>query len=327
MASASDPVTSPPSPATVRGGFSTTPTLSTPVLSARERAVPGSEQPTATSSGRTRIARSSRMVSMMPAYDEAGATSTPPTRGEAEAHMRASTRDWLATRSHVHEDFDAARLAAAVAAKGERVSVVIPARDEAATVGDVVAVLRRDLVETVPLVHELVVIDSDSTDATAQVATDAGATVHRSADIAPHLGTHPGKGEALWKSLFVTSGDHLVFVDADLTSWGPHFVTGLVGALTTHPGTLLVKGWYDRVLAVAGRAPTTEGGRVTELVARPVLDLWWPELAAVVQPLAGEWAARRTLMEQLTVPTGYGVEIASLIDAHADRKSVVEGDR
>jgi len=257
------------------------------------------------------------MVSMMPAYDEAGATSTPPTRGEAEAHMRASTRDWLATRSHVHEDFDAARLAAAVAAKGERVSVVIPARDEAATVGDVVAVLRRDLVETVPLVHELVVIDSDSTDATAQVATDAGATVHRSADIAPHLGTHPGKGEALWKSLFVTSGDHLVFVDADLTSWGPHFVTGLVGALTTHPGTLLVKGWYDRVLDVDGRAPTTEGGRVTELVARPVLDLWWPELAAVVQPLAGEWAARRTLMEQLTVPTGYGVEIASLIDAHA----------
>src|SRR5699024_9599125 len=146
MASASDPVTSPPSPATVRGGFSTTPTLSTPVLSARERAVPGSEQPAATSSGRTSIARRRRMASMMPAYDEAGATSAR-TRGEAEAHMRASTRDWLAARSHVHEDFDAAELAAAVAAKGERVSVVIPARDEAATVGDVVAVLRRDLVE------------------------------------------------------------------------------------------------------------------------------------------------------------------------------------
>lgn len=176
--------------------------------------------------------------------------------------------------------------------------------------------LRRELVETQPLVHELVVIDSDSTDDTPRVAADAGATVHRAADIAPHLGSHPGKGEALWKSLFVTTADLLVFVDADLTEWGPHFVTGLVGAMTADPGTLLVKGWYDRVMDVPGRAPSTEGGRVTELVARPALDLWWPELTGVVQPLAGEWAARRSLMESLTVPTGYGVEIASLLDTH-----------
>ncbi|WP_435202211.1 glucosyl-3-phosphoglycerate synthase [Janibacter sp. GS2] len=228
--------------------------------------------------------------------------------------MQAATRDWLAASSHVHEDFTAEALVAALTKSGEQVSVVIPARNEADTVGEVVSVLRRELVEAVPLVAELVVIDSDSTDATAQVAADAGATVHRSADIAPHLGSHPGKGEALWKSLFVTSGDHLVFVDADLTAWGPHFVTGLVGALIADPATLLVKGWYDRVLDVEGRPPSTEGGRVTELVARPVLDLWWPELAGVVQPLAGEWAARRSLMETLVVPTGYGVEIASLID-------------
>lgn len=231
--------------------------------------------------------------------------------------MRAPTREWLATHSHVHDEFDAASLAAALDARDESVSVVIPARTEAATVGEVVSVLCRDLVEAVPLVAELVVIDSDSTDATAQVAADAGATVHRSADIAPHLGTHPGKGEALWKSLFVTTGDHLVFVDADLTAWGPHFVTGLVGALIADPATLLAKGWYDRVMDADGRPPSTEGGRVTELVARPVLDLWWPELAGVVQPLAGEWAARRSLMETLTVPTGYGVEIATLLDTHA----------
>ena len=231
--------------------------------------------------------------------------------------MRATTREWLAAHSHAHDEFDAGSLAAAVSGRGETVSVVIPARNEAATVGDVVSVLHRDLVEAVPLVAELVVIDSDSTDATAQVAADAGATVHRSADIASHLGSNPGKGEALWKSLFVTSGDHLVFIDADLTAWGPHFVTGLVGALTADPGTLLVKGWYDRVMDVEGQPPTTEGGRVTELVARPVLDLWWPELAGVVQPLAGEWAARRSLIESLTVPTGYGIEIASLIDTHA----------
>lgn len=230
--------------------------------------------------------------------------------------MRPMTHEWLAAHGHHHEDFVAEDLAAALRSRGETVSVVIPARNEAATVGDVVSVLRRDLVETVPLVTELVVIDSDSTDDTARVAAEAGATVHRSAEIAPHLGSHPGKGEALWKSLFVTSGDHLVFVDADLTAWGPHFVTGLVGALTADAATLLAKGWYDRVLDVDGHAPSTEGGRVTELVARPVLDLWWPDLAGVVQPLAGEWAATRALMESISIPTGYGVEIASLIDAH-----------
>ena len=231
--------------------------------------------------------------------------------------MRTSTRQWLAEHSHAHGDFAAGDLAERLRAKGESVSVVIPARNEAETVGDVVSVLRRELVEQTPLVGELVVIDSDSTDETARVAEAAGATVRRAAEIAPHLGTHPGKGEALWKSLFVTTGDHLVFVDADLTSWGPHFVTGLVGALIADPATHLVKGWYDRVLDVDGKPPSTEGGRVTELVARPVLDLWWPELAGVVQPLAGEWAATRVLMESITVPTGYGVEIASLIDTHA----------
>lgn len=230
--------------------------------------------------------------------------------------VRASTRQWLRAHSHVHTDFDATTLVEHLRAKGETVAVVVPARDESATVGDVVTGLRRELVEQVPLVSELVVVDSDSTDDTTAVAADAGATVHRAADIAPHLGAHPGKGEALWKSLFVTSADLLVFVDADLTQWGPHFVTGLVGALTADPRTQLVKGWYDRVMDVPGRAPSTEGGRVTELVARPVIDLWWPELAGVVQPLAGEWAARRSLMESLTVPTGYGVEIASLLDTH-----------
>lgn len=228
--------------------------------------------------------------------------------------MRERTRAWLLAQSHSHEDFAAHDLAMALAERGERVSVVIPARNEAATVGEVVALLHRHLVEDVPLVSELVVIDSDSSDETARAAADAGALVHRARDIAPGLGSYPGKGEALWKSLFVTSGELLVFVDADLTAWGPHFVTGLVGALTAEPGTLLVKGWYDRVLDLDGRPPSTEGGRVTELVARPVLDLWWPELAGVVQPLAGEWAARRSLVERLTMPTGYGVEIASLID-------------
>ena len=129
----------------------------------------------------------------------------------------------------------------------------------------------------------------------------------------------PGKGEALWKSLLVTEGDLLVFIDADLTQWGPHFVTGLLGPLLADPGVQLVKGFYARIAAGTDGSASTEGGRVTELVARPLLSLWWPELSGVVQPLAGEWAARRELMESLSIPVGYGVELSTLLDTAATR--------
>ena len=167
------------------------------------------------------------------------------------------------------------------------------------------------------LIDEVVVMDSDSTDATAAVAAQAGAAVHRASDVAPELGGWPGKGEALWKSLLVTKGDLLVFVDADLTHWGPHFVTGLLGPLLADPQVLLVKGFYERLYAAGDGSVTADGGRVTELVARPLLSLWWPELTGVVQPLAGEWAIRRDLMESLSVPVGYGVELAVLLDTAA----------
>ncbi|GEP36135.1 glucosyl-3-phosphoglycerate synthase [Nocardioides szechwanensis] len=211
-----------------------------------------------------------------------------------------------------------------LAAKGDtRVSLVVPARNEAATVGDVVTRVREALVETVALLDEIVVIDSDSTDATYAVAVDAGAVVHRSAEIRPDLGTRPGKGEAMWKSLFVTSGEVLVFMDADLLDWDTHFVPGLLGPLLTDPGVALVKGFYERPML---DGPTSDrqggpldGGRVTELVARPVIALDYPELAGLVQPLAGEWAVRRSLFETLSVPTGYAVELAALIDTLAAR--------
>ncbi len=231
--------------------------------------------------------------------------------------MRAEADAWFATRTWSHTYWSPAAVADLVAATGSRVSVVIPARDEEATVADVVSVIRRELVEAHPVVAELVVIDSDSTDATAERARDAGAVVHAASQVAPHLGSHPGKGEALWKSLFVTTGDLLVFVDADLSLWGPHFVTGLLGPLLVEPQVQLVKGFYDRILARDGAPPSPEGGRVTELVARPLLNLWWPELAGLVQPLAGEWAARRSLMESVEVPTGYGVEIGAVVDTYA----------
>lgn len=190
------------------------------------------------------------------------------------------------------------------------VAVVIPARDEEATVGGVVSEIAHDLAV---LVDELVVMDSLSSDATALVAATAGATVWSVADVRPDLGVRPGKGEALWKAQLVTTSDLLVFVDADLTGWGTHFVTGLVGPLLSDPETLLVKGFYDRVLDM-GTGVSSEGGRVTELVARPWLSVHRPSLSAVVQPLAGEWAIRRSLFASLSVPVGYGVELASLLD-------------
>ncbi|HEX8767296.1 MAG TPA: glucosyl-3-phosphoglycerate synthase, partial [Jatrophihabitans sp.] len=152
---------------------------------------------------------------------------------------------------------------------------------------------------------------------TAAVARAAGAAVFAARDIETGTPASPGKGEALWKSLFVSSGDLLVFVDADLTEWGPHFVTGLLGPLLSDERILLTKGFYDRLaddLPAEPAAALPQGGRVTELVARPLLNLYWPQLSAVVQPLAGEWAVRRSLIESLPIPVGYGVEFASLTD-------------
>jgi glucosyl-3-phosphoglycerate synthase len=215
------------------------------------------------------------------------------------------------------QDWPAQRLTARKRELGTTVSVVIPARNEEATVGEVVSRIARLAADT-GLVDELVVMDSDSTDKTSEAAARAGATVHRARDVAPQLDAFPGKGEALWKSLLVTKGDLLVFVDADLTHWGPHFVTGLLGPLLFDERVMLVKGFYERLYARGDGSVTADGGRVTELVARPLLSLWWPELAGIVQPLAGEWAARRDLMESLPIPVGYGIELAVLLDTSTE---------
>ena len=209
-------------------------------------------------------------------------------------------------------------LDAALRAKGRtRVSVVLPALDEQHTVGAIVGTLRRELVERRALIDELVVLDSGSTDDTAQVAARAGARVVRMDDVLPHLPSVPGKGEALWRSLAATTGDVVAFVDADLEAFDPTFVWGTVAPLLTDPSLAFVKATYDRPLADGQRLHPAGGGRVTELVARPLINLHWPELAGFVQPLAGEYAARRTLLEQLPFPCGYGVEVGLLVDTLA----------
>ena len=225
----------------------------------------------------------------------------------------ADTDGPAAARASHWRDWPVRRLAERKKDLGVTVSVVIPARNEEHTVGEVVAGIA-GLTAGTGLVDELVVIDSDSTDRTFDAAAMAGATVYRARDVAPQLDAFPGKGEALWKSLLVTGGDLLVFVDADLTHWGPHFVTGLLGPLLYDQHVLLVKGFYERLYKGGDGSVTADGGRVTELVARPLLSLWWPELTGIVQPLAGEWAARRELMESLPIPVGYGVELAVLLD-------------
>ncbi|MFI0990107.1 glucosyl-3-phosphoglycerate synthase [Streptomyces exfoliatus] len=224
--------------------------------------------------------------------------------------MLEEVERWLARRSWSVADRPLERILAAK--RSTRVSVVLPALNEEATVGDIVAVIRRELMsESVPLVDELVVIDSGSTDRTAEVAAAAGARVVARDAILPRIPAVPGKGEVLWRSLMVTSGDVVCFVDADLRDFSADFVTGIVGPLLTDPDVDFVKAMYDRPF---GDTPG-QGGRVTELVARPLLNLHWPRLAGFVQPLGGEYAARRSLLERLPFPVGYGVELGLLVDA------------
>jgi glucosyl-3-phosphoglycerate synthase len=228
---------------------------------------------------------------------------------------------WLNTRSWSVGDRPLKKLIAAKRAANSTVSVVLPALNEEETVGEIVAVIRRELMtKKVPLVDEIVVIDSGSTDRTSEVAADAGARVVHRDEILPRMPAVPGKGEVLWRSLLVTSGDIVAFVDADLKEFSADFVSGIVGPLLTDPGVDLVKAMYDRPLTVSdGRASGTtaagQGGRVTELMARPILNMHWPQLAGFVQPLGGEYAARRSLLEQLPFPVGYGVELGMLVDA------------
>lgn len=186
------------------------------------------------------------------------------------------------------------------------VSVCIPARDEETTVGPIVEAIRVELVDHVGLVDEVMVVDDHSEDRTGEVAAAAGARVVAAEDVLPGLGFGPGKGEAIWKSVFAARGDLLVWCDADVRDFDPSFVVGLMGPLLSRPDLAFVKGFYER--------PDGGGGRVTELVARPTLALLFPHLSSILQPLAGEYAARRSVVEELPFARGYGVDLGLLVD-------------
>lgn len=213
-------------------------------------------------------------------------------------------------RTFHHDDFAAAQLAEQKARHDHVVSVCLPARDEAATVGAIVEDLVSTLVERTGLVDEVLVLDDHSEDATAAVARSAGARVVSVDDLLPEMGAGEGKGEALWKSVAAAEGDIIVWCDADITDFGQRFVVGLVGPLLARPDIGFVKGFYDRPVGRSAHG----GGRVTELVARPTIAALFPHLSSIVQPLAGEYAGRRALLERLPFVQGYGVDLGLLID-------------
>jgi glucosyl-3-phosphoglycerate synthase len=223
--------------------------------------------------------------------------------------MTISARSWSETNTYDHRQFPAERLASR---RATTVSVCLPSRNEAETIGDIIRVLisLRDR----GVVDQIVVVDG-SNDDTAEVARSLGVEVYDESLLLPEMGPARGKGDAMWRSLSVLTGDVVCFLDADSAGFGEHYVCGMLGPLLLEPGRDFVKGFYRRPFKVGDVTLPEGGGRVTELMARPLLNLFYPDLACVRQPLAGEVAARRALLERLPFTTGYGVDIGLLIDA------------
>ncbi|HET6380663.1 MAG TPA: glucosyl-3-phosphoglycerate synthase [candidate division Zixibacteria bacterium] len=222
---------------------------------------------------------------------------------------------WFAENTfHASEFRDIHRLVELKEKQGLTVSVGLPALNEEKTIGLVIKRIKGALMDRMPLIDQMVVIDSDSEDRTREIAAELGVPVVRHREILPEVGSHAGKGEALWKSLHVLDGDIVTWIDTDISNIQPRFVYGLIGPLLREPRIQYVKGFYKRPLKDGDRLVPEGGGRVTELMARPFLNLFFPELSGMIQPLSGEYAGRRGLLESVPFFTGYSVEIGLLID-------------
>ena len=242
-------------------------------------------------------------------------TETAPDETAGSSAISILVDKWFAENTYHADEFaDLERLVALKHQQGLTISLALPALNEEETVGLVIGTIQEALMRRVPLIDEMVLIDSASTDRTREIAADLGVPVHIHQEILPRLGARKGKGEALWKSLLVTRGDLVAWIDTDIVNIDPRFVYGIIGPLLLNPKVQLVKGFYQRPLRVGEKTQAGGGGRVTELTARPLLNLFYPELSGIVQPLSGEYAGRRSALEQIPFFSGYGVEIGMVID-------------
>ncbi len=224
---------------------------------------------------------------------------------------------WLRSNTFHYTQFtDLKRLVEKKKEQRLRISLCLPTLNEEKTIGKAVVMFKSELMTRYPLIDELVVVDSGSQDRTREIAASFGADVHLAADILPSEGNRRGKGENLWKAVHQLTGDIIVYVDADISNIRPHFAYGLLGPLIERPEVKYVKAFYDRPLISKDGARGPGGGRVTEILVRPLFSLFFPELSALIQPLSGEYAARREALERISFPIGYGVETAHLLDVY-----------
>lgn len=225
--------------------------------------------------------------------------------------------DWLKTNTFHHNNFwDINHLVEEKEKAGISVSLCIPTLNEEKTIGKEVVIFMSELVVRYPLLDEIAVIDSGSSDKTREIAASFGADVYQASEILKNLGARKGKGENLWKAIYQLTGDIIVYIDADIKNIHPRFIYGLVAPLIYNPEIKYVKAFYDRPLASSKGIRPSGGGRVTEILIRPLFSLFFPELTALTQPLSGEYAVRREVLEKIPFPVGYGVETSHLIDVY-----------
>jgi glucosyl-3-phosphoglycerate synthase len=229
--------------------------------------------------------------------------------------LSATVDRWFAENTFSSQEFDdLQRLLALKQQQGATISLALPTLNEAATIGEIIGQIQERLVREVPLIDELVLIDSGSDDRTREIALAHGLPVYIHQEILPQYGMFHGKGEALWKSLYVLGGEIVVWCDTDIKNFHPRMVYGLLGPLLRERRLVFSKGFYRRPIQFGEQISASGGGRVTELTARPLLNLFYPELSGMLQPLSGEYAGRRSALEEVPFFTGYGVETGMLID-------------
>ena len=225
---------------------------------------------------------------------------------------------WLETNTFHYSEFsDIHRLVEAKQNKNLKISLCLPTLNEEKTIAKEIIVMRSELMIRYPLVDELIVIDSGSTDNTVKIAAAFGAQVYSANKILPHLEQFKGKGENLWKALYIAQGDIIIYIDADIKNIHHRFAYGLLGPLLVRDNIKYSKAFYDRPIAIGkNKIRPTGGGRVTELVIRPLFSLFFPELTQLIQPLSGEYAGYRDIFEKIPFPIGYGVETSMILDIY-----------